>query len=100
MKKVLKIFAGFILIVFIAILLIPVFFKGKIKELIISEFAKNTEATIYFDDFNLSLLRNFPNFTLSLDEMGIIGTGVFAQDTLFKVGELSATVDLNQVLFG
>lgn len=75
MKKVLKIFVGFLLVIFIAILLIPVFFKGKIKELIMSEFSKNTEASLYFDDFNLSLIRNFPNFTLSLDNMGIIGTG-------------------------
>ncbi|KYG77611.1 hypothetical protein AWW68_02230 [Roseivirga spongicola] len=100
MKKVLKIFVGFLFVIFIAILLIPVFFKGKIKELIMSEFAKNTEASLYFDDFNLSLIRNFPNFTLSLDNMGIIGTGVFEQDTLFKVGELSATVNMKEVLFG
>ncbi|WPZ11325.1 AsmA family protein [Roseivirga spongicola] len=100
MKKVLKIFVGFLLVIFIAILLIPVFFKGKIKELIMSEFSKNTEASLYFDDFNLSLIRNFPNFTLSLDNMGIIGTGVFEQDTLFKVGELSATVNMKEVLFG
>lgn len=100
MKKVLKIVVGFILFLFVAVLLIPVFFKGKIKELIMEEFAKNTEATLYFDDFNLSLIRNFPNFTLSLDEMGIIGKGVFQEDTLFKVDELSATVNLQEVLFG
>ena len=100
MKKVLKIFVGFILVLFVAILLVPVLFKNKIKELILSEFAKNTEATLYFDDFNLSLIRDFPNFTLSLSEMGIIGTGVFSEDTLFKVDDLAATVNLKEVLFG
>lgn len=68
--------------------------------MILTEFEKNTEATLYFDDFNLSLIRNFPDFTLSLDKMGIIGKGVFSSDTLFKVGELSATVDINEVMFG
>lgn len=100
MKKVLKVFIGLIVVIFLAILLVPVLFKGKIKEVVLKEFAKNTEATLYFDDFNLSLIRNFPNFTLSLDDMGIIGTGVFEQDTLFKVGELSATVNMKEVLFG
>lgn len=100
MKKVIKIFVGFIVFLIVAILLIPVLFKDKIKEKIMLEFAKSTEATLYFDDFNLSLIRNFPNFTLSLDDMGIIGTGVFETDTLFKVKELSATVNLKEVLFG
>jgi hypothetical protein len=100
MKKVSKILLGFILVLFVALLLVPVFFKDKIKALIISEFEKNTEATLYFDDFNLSLLRNFPDFTLSLSDMGIIGKGVFDQDTLFKVQELSATVNLKEVMFG
>lgn len=100
MKKFLKIFIGILAFLIVAILLIPILFKGKIKEMIMAEFAKSTEATLYFDDFNLSLIRNFPNFTLSLDEMGIIGTGVFAEDTLFKVNELAATVNLKEVLFG
>lgn len=100
MKKVLKIFIGFIVFLIAAILLVPVLFKNKIKEKVMLEFAKSTEASLYFDDFNLSLIRNFPNFTVSLDEMGIIGTGVFEADTLFKVKELSATVNLKEVLFG
>ncbi len=99
MKKFLKIFIGFLLVIIVAILLVPIFFKDKIKELIISEFSNNTEATLYFEEFNLSLIKNFPDFTLSLSEMGIIGRGVFAEDTLFKVQDLSATVDMNEILF-
>jgi len=100
MKKVgkaLLIFFGFIMI---AVLLIPVFFKDKIKELVISEFEKSTEAELYFGDFSLSLLKNFPDFTLGLSDMGIIGKGIFEGDTLMSVGNLSASVDLNEVLFG
>ncbi len=100
MKKVgkaLLIFFGFIII---ALLLIPVFFKDKIKELVISEFEKSTEAELYFGEFSLSLLKNFPDFTLGLSDMGIIGKGIFEGDTLMSVGNLSASVDLNEVLFG
>ncbi|HEY9117063.1 MAG TPA: AsmA-like C-terminal region-containing protein, partial [Roseivirga sp.] len=100
MKKFLKIFTGFILLIFVVILLVPVIFKDKIKAIIIEEFQNNTEATLYFEDFNLSLIKNFPDFTLSLTHMGIIGTGVFQEDTLFQVQDLSATVDLNEILFG
>lgn len=100
MKKVgkaLLIFFGFLIV---ALLLIPVFFKDKIKELVISEFEKSTEAELYFGDFSLSLLKNFPDFTLGLSDMGIIGKGLFEGDTLMSVGNLNASVDLNEVLFG
>lgn len=91
---------AFLGVLIIAILLIPVFFKDKIKELVISEFEKSTEAELYFGDFSLSLLKNFPDFTLGLSDMGITGKGLFEGDTLMSVGNLSASVDLNEVLFG
>ncbi|MFT6871235.1 MAG: hypothetical protein ACJAVN_000232 [Roseivirga sp.] len=100
MKKAGKILLAFLGILIIAILLIPVFFKDKIKELVISEFEKSTDAELYFGDVSLSLIKNFPDFTLSLSDMGITGKGLFEGDTLMSVGNLSASIDLNEVLFG
>lgn len=100
MKKIGKIFLIVFGILIAAILLIPVFFKDKIKELVISEFKKSTEAELYFGDVSLSLIKNFPNFTLSLSDMGITGKGVFEGDTLLSVANLSASIDLQEVLFG
>lgn len=100
MKKVGKIFLVVFGLLIVAILLIPVFFKDKIKELVISEFEKSTEAELYFGDVGLSLFNNFPDFTLSLSDMGIIGKGLFAGDTLLSVGNMSASIDLQEVLFG
>lgn len=100
MKKAGKIFLVFLGVLIVAILLIPVFFKDKIKALVISEFEKSTEAELYFGDVSLSLIKNFPDFTLSLSDMGITGKGLFEGDTLMSVGNLSASIDLNEVLFG
>ncbi len=100
MKKVGKIFLIVFGVLIVAILLIPVFFKDKIKELVINEFKKSTEAELYFGDFSLSLIKNFPDFTLGLSDMGITGKGVFEGDTLMSVANLSASVDLQEVLFG
>ncbi|MBO3699945.1 AsmA-like C-terminal region-containing protein [Roseivirga sp. E12] len=100
MKKVGKILLAFLGVLIIAILLIPVLFKDKIKELVISEFEKSTEAELYFGDFSLNLIKNFPDFTLGLSDMGITGKGLFEGDTLMSVKNLSASVDLNEVLFG
>lgn len=102
MKRILKILLGVFVGLFLILLLIPVFFKDKIQALIISEFDKNTEATLYFDvdQFGLSLIKNFPDFTVSIGDFGIIGKGVFEGDTLANVKNLEATINLKEVLFG
>ncbi|PIQ49550.1 MAG: hypothetical protein COW03_04135 [Cytophagales bacterium CG12_big_fil_rev_8_21_14_0_65_40_12] len=102
MKRFFKILLGVLVGLFILLLLIPVFFKDKIQALIISEFDKNTEATLYFDvdQFGLSLIKNFPDFTVSLGDFGIIGKGVFEGDTLANIENLKARINLSEVLFG
>lgn len=101
MKRFFKIFFGIVAVLFIALLLIPIFFKQKIQDLIISEFDKNTEATLYFDvdNFGLSMISNFPDFTISMGDFGILGKGVFEGDTLISVNNLEATINLSDVLF-
>ena len=67
-----------------------------------TEFEKATLATIYFDvdKFGLSMIKNFPDFTVSLGDFGIVGTGIFEEDTLAQVGDLEARINLRDVLFG
>lgn len=102
MKRFLKIFLGIIIGIFILLLLIPVFFKDKIRDIIIREFEKNTEATLFFDvdKFGLSLIKNFPDFTVNLGDFGVIGKGVFEGDTLASAADLQATINLKEVLSG
>lgn len=100
MKKALKISIGFIIFIFALIIAVPFIFKEDIKALLLVEFEKQVDATLYFENINLSLLRDFPDFTLGINQMGIVGKGVFAEDTLFKANELTTTIDLQEVLFG
>lgn len=102
MKRVAKIFLGFLLTLFVAAIVLPMIFKDKIRELIIAEFENSTEATIYFDidKFSLSMIKNFPDFTIGLGDFGVVGKGVFEGDTLVSVEDLEARVNLSDVLFG
>lgn len=102
MKRLAKILVGFFLCIFLLAVLIPILFKDKIKEIIVEEFEKNTEATVYFDvdEFSLSLIKNFPDFTVGLGDFGVVGKGVFEGDTLVSIKELEARVNLSDVLFG
>lgn len=102
MKRLVKILTIFFLSLFLLAVLIPILFKDKIKEIIVEEFEKNTEATVFFDvdQFSLSLIKNFPDFTVGLGDFGVVGKGVFEGDTLASVKELEARVNLSDVLFG
>lgn len=101
MKKGLLIFLGVIVFLIIALAVIPYFFKDQIKAKIDTEIAKSVDAKIQFEDFGLSLFSHFPNLTISLDKLSILGIKEgFKGDTLFSANELSASVNVMSVISG
>ena len=52
-----------------------------------------------FRALNISLLRNFPSASVTLEDFYLKGTGAFENDTLIQAGELTAAVNLFS-LFG
>ncbi len=100
MKKFLKI-AGVIVVLFIAaLIIIPIAFKGKIVELIKTEANKNLNAKLGFADVDLSLIRSFPNLSVKIEELSIIGIEAFEGDTLTYMNNLRLTVDVMSVIRG
>ncbi|KAF0198964.1 MAG: membrane protein involved in colicin uptake [Bacteroidetes bacterium] len=100
MKKALKISGIILLVILLAIILLPFVFKGKIAEAVKSEANKSLNATLDFKGVSLSLFRSFPDFSLGLTDLSVIGSGEFAEDTLAMVPELRLTIDLMSVLGG
>ena len=90
----------FILIIAFAVAA-PFLFKDQIKAAIDKELAKTVNADIYFEpeNFSLTLFKNFPNVTASLEEFGVINRAPFAGEILFAVEELDVEVNLKSVLF-
>ena len=100
MKKALKItgivFAAF----FVLLLILPFFFKGTIVKRVNE--AANGSLNVRFEvkDFNLSLLRSFPNFSLGVNGLTLRGVGAFDKDTLANIPAIYVTVDLISVFKG
>ncbi len=99
MKKGLTIAVLVIASIFVLLWVLPYAFKGKIKELAINEGNRLLNAEFYFDDVDISLVRNFPKATLSLERFWLKGVGDFANDTLIDADEISVSVNLLS-LFG
>ena len=99
MKKGLTI-GGLIIVILLGLmLLIPLIFKGKIKDAIVTMANENLNAKVVIDEFGLNLFSNFPNATLSLNDVSITGIDEFESDTLLSSKSASVTINLMS-LFG
>ena len=89
MKKGLKIAAITVGVIIILMFLLPFAFQGKIADIVKTEGNKMLNAQFDFKNLNISLFRNFPQASVTLEDFWLKGTGEFANDTLVQAGEVS-----------
>ena len=99
MKTFLKITISIIAIVFVMLFTLPFLFMDKIEALVKEEGNKMLNAEFDFKDFDISLIKDFPLASISLEGFYLKGVGVFESDTLVKAKEISAAMNLMS-LFG
>lgn len=99
MKKVLKITTIVICVILILMFFLPFAFRGKIEGIVKTEGNKMLNAQFDFSSLDISLFRNFPKASVTLNDFWLKGTGVFENDTLAKAGEVTAAINLFS-LFG
>jgi len=82
----------------VAIAVVPIVFRDRIVARVKAEINRSIEARVDWRDVGLGLFRNFPNLTLSLDDLTVAGTKRFAGDTLARVGRVQVVLDLASVV--
>lgn len=98
-----KIVWGIVLLLLLLLgtaIVLPIVYKDKIVALVKEEVNKKINAKVDFGDVDLTILRSFPDFTLSVQQLRVIGTAPFEGDTLTAVKTLSLTIDLMSVIGG
>ena len=100
MKKILKIIGIALAAILVLLLVLPFAFKGKIEQVVKSEGNKLLNAQFDFDKLDISLLRSFPQASVSLHDFWLKGVDVFQNDTLVYAGELTAAVNLASLISG
>ncbi|MDR2854470.1 MAG: AsmA family protein, partial [Prevotellaceae bacterium] len=96
-KKALIITAGVIVVLFAVLLIAPFAFKGKIMQVVKNQANEMLDAQLEFDDVNLSFIRNFPNASVSIENLCIVGKDSFATDTLIYGKNINAVVNLKSL---
>lgn len=97
-RKGLKVIFIVFIILLAAMIILPFVFKGKIMEAAKTEINNNLDAKVDFEDFGLSLFTNFPNFSLHLDEVSVVGIEEFEGDTLADISSVYVVINILSVI--
>nr|WP_309756369.1 AsmA-like C-terminal region-containing protein [Flavobacterium sp.] len=97
LKKILKIVGIILLLLVISAFAIPYFFKDQIKVRILTSINEKVDAKVAFADADLSLFRNFPNASVSIEKLSIINKAPFEGDTLVSFEELNLKMSIKEL---
>lgn len=97
MKKILIIIGGIFLLFVLALFIIPVMFKGIIKEKVQNVINENLNATVHFSDVSVSFFRDFPNVRLSIDNIEVLNHTPFEGDTLFSASAIHLSLNASDI---
>jgi uncharacterized protein involved in outer membrane biogenesis len=97
MKKLFKGLFILLLLLIIAAVAIPYFFKDKIIARVKSDINKNINATVDFKEVDLSLFKSFPDFYFGMNDFTITGKEPFEGMEMVNVGRMELDLNLMSV---
>jgi len=100
LKKVLIISGSIFLLLVASLFAIPFLFKDQIKAKVIDAINQKVDAKVNFADADLSLLKNFPNASVTLEQLTIINKAPFEGDTLIAMGEINLKMSIKELFKG
>lgn len=99
MKKGIKILIAVVACILGILLIVPLMLKGKIKDIAETTANEMLEAKVSLGDVSMNFFSDFPNASLGVKDVAIVGINDFSGDTLANVGELDVVINLAS-LFG
>ena len=99
MKKGIKILITLVLSLVVLMLVIPFMLKGKIKDIAEATANELLQAEVSLGNVSMNFFSNFPNASIGVHDVKIIGLEDFSNDTLADIEELNVVVNLAS-LFG
>ena len=99
-KRILKWSGITLLLLIIAIILIPIFFKDQLKELALKEANKMLKADVALGDFDLTFFSTFPNMVLEFDDVSLTGRDNFEGVQLMHIKKFEANLGFWSVIAG
>ncbi|QTE23430.1 AsmA-like C-terminal region-containing protein [Polaribacter cellanae] len=96
-KKIIKWVAITLLVLLIGLISIPFLFKDKIVQMVANTVNNSINAKVTFKETDLSLFRNFPSASLTINDIAVINKEPFLGDTLFNAKELNLNLKITEL---
>lgn len=100
MKRLFKILGILILLLLAALIILPMVFKSEIIARTNDEINKHVNAEVSIGDISLDLFSNFPNFSLTIEDLTIDGIDRFEGVRLVDIADFQLELDLFSVISG
>ena len=100
MKKFLKIFGIVLGVILLLLFLTPFLFEKQLKDLVQETINKNVNASVSFEEIDLSIFRNFPDATLAIQNLKVINNAPFKGDTLALSEEIILQMSIKELFKG
>jgi hypothetical protein len=97
MKKALKIIGIILGILILLLIAAPFIFKGSLEKMLKRTINENLNATVAWEDLDLSLFSSFPDASLQLKNFSVINKAPFEGDTLASGKTLSLDMGIMQL---
>ena len=97
MKKIFKIIGIVLLVLIIGLIAAPFLFRGQLEDLLKRSINENINATVAWEDFDLTLFSSFPNAAVKLSNFSVVNNAPFAGDTLASGAVLQLDMGVMQL---
>ena len=94
MRKLLTGLGVALVLLVLALLVIPMLFAGRVLDMAVDAANEQLEATVAIDSASISLFRSFPNPSVGLHGISVVGQGSFEGVPLASIDDLYVTVGL------
>ena len=98
LKKILIGLAVVFVLLIAALVSIPYLFKDQINAAIKAQIDKSVNAKVDYADYDLSLIRSFPDLSFGLNNLSIVGIDDFKGDTLMYIKSFRFSINLMSVI--
>lgn len=93
MKKTLYILGSILGILLLTMIIVPVLMKDKIVQLVKEEANNMLKGELSFSDAGLSFFSDFPNATVYVSDIALVGENIFELDTLFQAQKVDIRIN-------
>ena len=102
MRKILLGAIVFVVVLMAAAVAAPFLFKGKLRALADKQIAQRVRAQVQYDpaSIDVSVLHSFPDLTLDIQNLRVIGLDSFSRDTLAFLPTVRVGLDIMTVIKG